>query len=193
MHCIAHNDHTNRFSVRLDLPTASFSYKTHSSSTLLINTKSSLSLTLWPYNLVGSTDLCSIEGGFASPLEHVLINIPIVSSQDRIQLLVVDVKGIRQGHSVGPQLSKQLLDSTRNLHHLGHTQQSGLEKEFEKKNKTKPTTPAAVEIWILDQTKLSSRKSLETALLYLSADHTHMMILLTCRKSPEFFVMPYRV
>lgn len=174
MHCIVHNDHTNRFSVRLDLLTSSFSYKTHLSSTLLINTKSSLSLTLWPYNLVSSTDLCSIEGGFASPLEHVLINIPIVSSQDRIQLLVVDVKGIRQGHSVGPQLSQQLLDSTRNLHHLRHTQQSGLEKEFEKKNKqTKPTTPAAVEIWILDQTKLSSRKSLETALLCLSADHTH--------------------
>lgn len=46
MHCIVHNDHTNRFSVRLDLPTSSFSYKTHLSSTLLINTKSSLSLTL---------------------------------------------------------------------------------------------------------------------------------------------------
>lgn len=140
MHCIVHNDHTNRFSVRLDLPTSSFSYKTHSSSTLLINAKSSLALTLWPYNLVGSTDLCSIEGGFASPLEHVLINIPIVSSQDRIQLLVVDVKGIRQGHSVGPQLSQQLLDSTRNLHHLRNTQQSGLEKEFEKNKKQKNQT-----------------------------------------------------
>lgn len=46
MHCIVHNDHTNRFSVRLDLPTSSFSYKTHSSSTLLINAKSSLALTL---------------------------------------------------------------------------------------------------------------------------------------------------
>lgn len=44
MYCTVHNDHTNRFSVRLDLPISS--YKTYSSSTLLINTKSSLSLTL---------------------------------------------------------------------------------------------------------------------------------------------------
>lgn len=76
--------------------------------------------------LVVLTDLGCIERWVARPLKQVLIDVSIISSKDRIQLLVMEVKGIYQGHGVGPQLTQQLLDTARNLHHLGYGQQSSL-------------------------------------------------------------------
>lgn len=86
----------------------------------------------WNYNYftpVVLTYLCGIEGWAASPLKHVFIDIPIISSKDWIQIPVVEVKGIHQSHSVEPQLRQQLLDTNGNLQHLRHTQQSSLKKK----------------------------------------------------------------
>lgn len=75
------------------------------------------------------TDLCGVQGWAASPIKQVLVDVSVISSQDRIQLLVMEVKGIYQHHGVGPQLSQQLLDTNRNQQHLGHAQQSSLKKK----------------------------------------------------------------
>lgn len=42
------------------------------------------------------TDLSCIEWGVTCPLKQVLIDIPIISAKDRIQLLVIHIEGIYQ-------------------------------------------------------------------------------------------------
>lgn len=79
------------------------------------------------------TDLSFVERWVAGPLKHVLVDVAVVSSKDRIQLLVVEVEGIDQRHAVGSQLTEQFLDTSRNLQHLGHRQQSSLRRRTEQK------------------------------------------------------------
>lgn len=72
-------------------------------------------------------DLSCVKRRLARPLEQVLVDVSVVSAEDRIQLLVVDVEGIHQGHGVGPHLVQELLNVSRNLHGLWNRQQSSLE------------------------------------------------------------------
>lgn len=85
------------------------------------------SITWKRYSFIKSTtDLCSVEGWAPGPLKHVLVDVAVVASQDRVQFAVVVVEGVDQGHGVGSELRQQLLDTHRNLQHLGHAQQPGL-------------------------------------------------------------------
>lgn len=85
------------------------------------------------------TDLSCVERWVTGPLKHVLVDVAIISSEDRIQLHVVEVEGIDQRHSVGSQLTEQFLDPSRNLQYLGHRQQSSLRKRKQKWMKRRPT------------------------------------------------------
>lgn len=85
------------------------------------------------------TDLGCVERWVTGPLKHVLVDVAIISSEDRIQLPVVEVEGVDQRHGVGSQLTEQFLDTSRNLQHLGHRQQSSLRKRKQKWVKTRPT------------------------------------------------------
>lgn len=84
------------------------------------------------------TDLSFVERWVTGPLKHVLVDVAIISSEDRIQLHVVEVEGIDQRHGVGSQLTEQFLDTSRNLQHLGHRQQSSLRKRKQKWMKRRP-------------------------------------------------------
>lgn len=72
-------------------------------------------------------DLGGVERGVARPLEQVLVHVPVVAAQDRIQLPVVEIEGIHQRHGVGPEPGQELLDVSGDLQGLGNTQQPGLE------------------------------------------------------------------
>lgn len=80
------------------------------------------------------TDLSCIEWRLTCPLKQVLIDIPIISAKDRIQLLVIHIKGINQWYSIGPQLIQEHFNVSRNLHGLWHSQQSSLQKHNQGKN-----------------------------------------------------------
>lgn len=70
--------------------------------------------------------LCGIERRTTGPFKHLLVNVAVVSSQNRVQLLVVDIEGVHQRHAVGPQLSQKLFDPKGNLQNLRDAQQPSL-------------------------------------------------------------------
>lgn len=70
--------------------------------------------------------LGGVERGVARPLEQVLVHVPVIAAQDRIQLPVVEIEGIHQRHGVGPEPGQELLDVSGDLQGLGNTQQPGL-------------------------------------------------------------------
>lgn len=72
------------------------------------------------------TDLSCVERRVTSPLKHVFVDVAVISPEDGIELLVVEVEGVDQCHGVGSQLTQQFLDACRNLQHLRHCQQSSL-------------------------------------------------------------------
>lgn len=74
-----------------------------------------------------NSDLCLVERRAAGPLEHVLIDVAVVASQDGIEHFVAVVEGVHKGHGVGPQLGQKLLQTLGHLGELGHAQETSLE------------------------------------------------------------------
>lgn len=85
------------------------------------------------------TDLGGVEWGLASPLVQVLIHVSVISAQHGIQLFVVQVESIHQGHGVGPQLIQELFNVSRNLGGLRHCQQSSLQKQPADRDEPEPS------------------------------------------------------
>lgn len=88
-----------------------------------------------------AADLGGVEWGLASPLIQVLVDVAVISAQDGVQLPVVQVEGVHQGHSVGPQLLQELLHVSRNLRGLWHRQQAGLQEQPAASQASTATTP----------------------------------------------------
>lgn len=73
-------------------------------------------------------DLGGVERRVARPLKQVLVHVPVISAQDRIQLLVIEIEGIHQRHGVGPEPAQELLNVSGDLQGLWNTQQPGLQR-----------------------------------------------------------------
>lgn len=74
------------------------------------------------------SDLRGVERGVACPLKQVLVHVPVISAEDRIQLLVIEIEGIHQRHGIGPELGQELLNVSGDLQGLWNTQQPGLQR-----------------------------------------------------------------
>lgn len=74
-----------------------------------------------------TSDLGGVERGVACPLKQVIVHVPVISAQDRIQLLVIEIEGVHQRHRIGPELVQELFNVSGDLQGLGNTQQPGLQ------------------------------------------------------------------